>query len=226
MGGSHTSSVHQPHGQHHHSGHGAHTGASSGGSGLNFLSPEHAASNLSVPDCDGSNPRLVRGSSLKFSRQRARSFGPSQRRKSAFQRSGSMDTPVQGDSDRAPGRLQGAKSDSLATSTSPASAISMAAATLAVAFGGQTPNVLTLQVPSSKPAPVPRPGQPDAQRVLPRQGHGQGPQTLVAQPASIPAGHFGASSDRGGPQGVGGGRSPVWKCMCLTAPLLAIRPPT
>ena len=152
----HHSSHGQP--QHHHSVHGPHAAPSSGGQGLNFLSPEHAASNLSVPDCDGSNPRLLRGSSLKFSRQRARSFGPGQRRKSSFQRSGSMDTPpTQADTGHALGRLQGAKSDSLAT-TAPASAISMAAATLAVAFGGQTPNLLTLQVPAcNKPVPAPRP---------------------------------------------------------------------
>ena len=206
MGGSHTASLHQPHGQHHHSGHGAHTGASSGGSGLNFLSPEHAASNLSVPDCDGSNPRLLRGSSLKFSRQRARSFGPSQRRKSAFQRSGSMDTPVQGDSDRAPGRLQGAKSDSLATSTSPASAISMAAATLAVAFGGQTPNVLTLQVPSSKPAPVPRPDNLTLKECYPVKGTDRAPKpSSLNPPQSLPDTSAPAATEGA----AGGGRGPL-----------------
>ncbi|XP_076441180.1 uncharacterized protein LOC143280426 [Babylonia areolata] len=121
-----------------------------------FLTPDHAASNLSVPDIDGINPHLHRGSSLKLSRKRARSFGPGQRRRSSFKRSGSVDTPVQsGPEDAENSPLQCAKSETLATNSP--STLSMAAASLAVAFGGQTPKVLTLQVPALKASPVPRP---------------------------------------------------------------------
>ncbi|XP_070194114.1 uncharacterized protein [Littorina saxatilis] len=153
---------HSQHHHHHHSSHSHHHGAeSSSGAGAaattsNFLSPEHAASNLSVPDVDGThNRRHSRGSSLKLNRQRARSFGPTQRKRSFFTRSGSVDTPNQGET----GRLHGAKSDTLAA-TSP-TAVSVAAASLALAFGGQAPNLLTLQVPGvgvgPKPSPAPRP---------------------------------------------------------------------
>nr|KAG5711694.1 hypothetical protein BaRGS_023458 [Batillaria attramentaria] len=74
-----------------------------------------------------------------------------------------VDTPVHGDApDHRRGKMDGAKSDTLAA-TSP-SAIAAATVSLATAFGPQTPqNMLTLQVPdtsaSSKPAPVPRPAK-------------------------------------------------------------------
>ena len=144
----------------------------------NFLSPEHAASNLSVPDIDAASGnsqeipsrRSSRGSSLKLSRQRARSFGPGQRKRSVFQRrSGSVDTPVQAESETnlVCGRLQGAKSDTFATGLNPnspgSSALSVAAASLAMAFGVHTPQVLMLQVPElgarATPPPIQRPAK-------------------------------------------------------------------
>ncbi|KAL8584323.1 hypothetical protein ACOMHN_014742 [Nucella lapillus] len=142
-----------PHTQHNHiSVHGHHSPHPSSSSHL--LSPEHAASNLSVPDVDGAHPRLHRGSSLKLSRKRARSFGPGQRRRSSFKRSGSVDTPVQSGPEGDSNPIQCSKSETLANSPS---TLSMAAASLAVAFGGQTPKVLTLQVPALRANPAPRP---------------------------------------------------------------------
>ena len=153
---SHSRHNHSHH-HHHHSAHGPHTSK--------FLLPDHAASNLSVPDgegpgtASGTSSRLHRGSSLKLSRKRPRSFGPGQKKRPSFQRSGSVDTPMKAEAEGGVGettpRLLCAKSDTLATNSP--STLSVAAASLAVAFGGQTPKVLTLQVPPAKASPVQRP---------------------------------------------------------------------
>ncbi|XP_025109831.1 uncharacterized protein LOC112573563 isoform X3 [Pomacea canaliculata] len=163
----HHNSLHHPHHNHHHHHHNLHSihsnhAPTSAGMNSNFLSPENNASNLSVPDADGYNPRLQRGSSLKLSRRRARSCGPNHKPKSGYQRTGSVDTPNGSDAPDAGGpKLLCAKSDMLAPSSSP-TAIAAAAASLAAAFGGHAgSNMLMLPVPGlafcKPPIPVTRP---------------------------------------------------------------------
>ncbi|KAL8597846.1 hypothetical protein ACOMHN_061379 [Nucella lapillus] len=128
---------------------------------------------------DGTNPRMHRGSSFKLSRKRARSFGPRQKKRSAFQRSGSMDTPMQADAEPSgPSRLQGAKSDSLATT--PPSTLSVAAASLAVAYGGRTSNVL--QVPEPK---VGSPGFLQTEKPTQKESQSDNVQNKSNNPASL-----------------------------------------